>query len=213
MEIVSAACPRRSALNLASRPAKAPHPERASQQARHGGSVAAEHGCSNTSRPVGVTVSKAARPSDGSGAGRINLATCNAATRRLTVDTSSSGDHRRHRLSRAGNRRINRSLHIMAIVQLRNDTKGRAYYRRKLADGKHSRGPPLPETTPVRTVYKQLVTDAHGIDSTSTEAGPKGHLGATLTSSAAGPTPTVDSSDQHFPDPPHQTLRLPAAPS
>jgi hypothetical protein len=37
---------------------------------------------------------------------------------------------------RAGKRRINRVLHIMAIVQLRNDTEGRAYYRRKLAAGK-----------------------------------------------------------------------------
>jgi hypothetical protein len=39
------------------------------------------------------------------------------------------------RLSRAGNR-LNRVLYIMAIVQLRNDTPGRAYYRRKLAGGK-----------------------------------------------------------------------------
>jgi hypothetical protein len=44
-----------------------------------------------------------------------------------------SGDHNRHRLSRAGNRRINRALHIMAIVALRNDTEGRAYYRRRVA--------------------------------------------------------------------------------
>ena len=49
---------------------------------------------------------------------------------------ASSGDQHRHRLSRAGNRRINRVLHIMAIVQLRHDTEGRAYYRRKLAAGK-----------------------------------------------------------------------------
>ena len=35
---------------------------------------------------------------------------------------ASSGDQQRHRLSRAGNRRINRVLHIMAIVQLRHDT-------------------------------------------------------------------------------------------
>ncbi|WP_234040263.1 transposase [Micromonospora coerulea] len=33
---------------------------------------------------------------------------------------ASSGDQKRHRLSRAGNRRINRTLHIMAVVQLRN---------------------------------------------------------------------------------------------
>ncbi|WP_236648056.1 MULTISPECIES: IS110 family transposase [Micromonospora] len=49
---------------------------------------------------------------------------------------ASSGDQQRHRLSRAGNRRINRALHIMAVVQLRHDTEGRAYYRRKLAAGK-----------------------------------------------------------------------------
>ena len=49
---------------------------------------------------------------------------------------ASSGEQNRHRLSRAGNRQINRVLHIMAIVQLRNDTEGRAYYRRKLAAGK-----------------------------------------------------------------------------
>ncbi|WP_446213467.1 transposase [Micromonospora sp. IBSANI012] len=49
---------------------------------------------------------------------------------------ASSGDQNRHRLSRAGNRRINRALHIMAIVQLRRDTEGRRYYRRRLAAGK-----------------------------------------------------------------------------
>ena len=49
---------------------------------------------------------------------------------------ASSGDQNRHRLSRAGNRRINRVLHIMAVVALRNDTQGRACYRRRLAAGK-----------------------------------------------------------------------------
>ncbi|MFI2651754.1 transposase, partial [Micromonospora fulviviridis] len=49
---------------------------------------------------------------------------------------ASSGDQQRHRLSRAGNRRINRALHIMAIVQRRRDTEGRRYYRRRLAAGK-----------------------------------------------------------------------------
>jgi hypothetical protein len=41
-----------------------------------------------------------------------------------------------HRLSRGGNRKINRVLHIMAVVQLRNATEGRAYYDRKVATGK-----------------------------------------------------------------------------
>jgi transposase len=49
---------------------------------------------------------------------------------------ASSGEQKRHRLSRAGNRRLNRALHIMAIVQIRHDTPGRAYFRRRVAAGK-----------------------------------------------------------------------------
>src|SRR5215831_7168224 len=51
---------------------------------------------------------------------------------------ASSGDQVRHRLSRNGNRQINRVLHIMATVQLRNPAEGRAYYDRKKAAGKTS---------------------------------------------------------------------------
>jgi transposase len=73
----------------------------------------------------------------------------------------SSGDQNRHRLSRAGNRRINRTLHIMAVVLLRNDTEGRAYYRRKLAAGKT----PMEamralKRRPSDVVYRQMVNDA-----------------------------------------------------
>jgi transposase len=50
---------------------------------------------------------------------------------------ASSGDQVRHRLSRAGNRQVNRALHIMAIVQLRNPTEGRAYYDRKSPRARH----------------------------------------------------------------------------
>ncbi len=51
---------------------------------------------------------------------------------------ASSGDHVRHPLSRAGNRQINRTLHIMATVQLRNPGIGRDYYDRRKAEGKTS---------------------------------------------------------------------------
>ena len=51
----------------------------------------------------------------------------------------SSGDVHRHRLNRAGNRQLNRAFHIAAIVQVRDDTAGRAYYRRKLEQGKSRR--------------------------------------------------------------------------
>lgn len=50
--------------------------------------------------------------------------------------SASSGDHQRHRLNRAGNRTLNHALHIAAVVQIRQDTPGRAYYLRKLAEGK-----------------------------------------------------------------------------
>jgi transposase len=52
---------------------------------------------------------------------------------------ASSGEVVRHRLSLAGNRKLNHALHMIAICQVRHDTEGRAYYRRKLAEGKSER--------------------------------------------------------------------------
>jgi transposase len=49
----------------------------------------------------------------------------------------SSGDQIRHRLSRAGNRRINHALHMMAVTQIRYPgTPGRLYYEPKRTEGK-----------------------------------------------------------------------------
>jgi transposase len=44
----------------------------------------------------------------------------------------SSGEQNRHRLSRAGNRKINHMLHTAAVTQIRLDTEDRAHYRRKI---------------------------------------------------------------------------------
>jgi len=49
---------------------------------------------------------------------------------------ASSGQVIRHRLSRAGDRRLNHALYMMAMVQVRRPSAGQAYYRRKLAEGK-----------------------------------------------------------------------------
>jgi transposase len=113
---------------------------------------------------------------------------------------ASSGEQRRHRLSRAGNRRINRVLHIMAVVQLRHDTPGRAYYRRRLADGKTT----MEALRALKrhlsdVIYKQMVHDARQARTEAT--GPGGHLGATLQSSADGPIPTAASSEKSQPGP------------
>jgi len=51
----------------------------------------------------------------------------------------SSGDINRHRLSRSGNRQLNHAIHVAAITQIRFDTPGRAYYQRKLSEGKSTR--------------------------------------------------------------------------
>ena len=49
----------------------------------------------------------------------------------------SSGEQVRHRLSRAGNRRLNHALHMMAVTQIRQpNTVGRRYYERKRLEGK-----------------------------------------------------------------------------
>ncbi len=52
---------------------------------------------------------------------------------------ASSGQVVRHRLSRAGDRKLNHALYMMAIVQVRHPTPGQAYYRRKRAEGKSSK--------------------------------------------------------------------------
>ena len=49
---------------------------------------------------------------------------------------ASSGQVIRHRLSRAGDRKLNHALYMMAMVQVRRPSPGQDYYRRKLAEGK-----------------------------------------------------------------------------
>ena len=50
---------------------------------------------------------------------------------------ASSGERKRHRLNPRGNRMLNHALHLIAITQLRYPTtEGRAFYERKLAEGK-----------------------------------------------------------------------------
>ena len=52
---------------------------------------------------------------------------------------ASSGRTVRQRLSRGGNRQLNRARYTIAITQIRADTEGRAYYQRKRAEGKTKR--------------------------------------------------------------------------
>jgi transposase len=50
-----------------------------------------------------------------------------------------SGQITRHRLNRGGDRQLNRALHTVALVRLRDDPQPRAYAARRRADGKSGR--------------------------------------------------------------------------
>ena len=106
---------------------------------------------------------------------------------------ASSGDVVRHRLSRAGNRQLNHALHIIAMVHKRYDPRGAEYYARKLAAGKGSKG--------ALRCLKRRLSDAvfrHLVDDQTTKVR-EGHLGATLTSSAADLIPMASTSDKPLP--------------
>jgi transposase len=129
---------------------------------------------------------------------------------------ASSGEHVRHRLSRAGNRRMNHVLYMAAFVQLRHHTDGRAYFNRKVAAGKtRMEAMRCLKRRLSDAVYRQLTTDAAARAQQAElprKAGPGGHSGATLTSSAAGPFPHTGTSDKPQPEPAPATL-LAASPT
>ena len=120
---------------------------------------------------------------------------------------ASSGDQIRHRLSRAGNRQINRVLHIMATVQLRNATTlGRAYYDRRKAEGKTSMEAMRALKRRLSDlVYRAMVNDAvspaRARQAAAPGTGPGGHSGATTNSSAADSNPSIDASEKSHPGP------------
>ena len=132
---------------------------------------------------------------------------------------ASSGDQTRHRLSRAGNRRINRALHIMAVVQLRHpSTDGRRYYDRRVAEGKT----PMEAMRALKrrlsdVVYRQLVNDQKQQQRQRGRAGTPKREGRARKDTwgrlrnparpARTPTPTLRTS--HFPSPPTSTLPRP----
>jgi len=63
---------------------------------------------------------------------RGHYATYNATA---PIEVSSAGNTR-HRLNPRGNRILNHAIHIAAVTQLRHDTNGRAYFDKKIAEGK-----------------------------------------------------------------------------
>jgi len=103
---------------------------------------------------------------------------------------------------------MNHMIHIAAISQIRLDTDGRLYYQRKRAEGKKS----LEAIRCLKrrisdAIYRQLLEDAQLDAEQDPSAGPGGHCGATLQSSAVDLPPHIDTSDQPLPGPARKTLR------
>ena len=105
----------------------------------------------------------------------------------------SSGEVERHRLSRAGNRQLNHARHIIALSNKRYDSRGGAYYAKKLAAGKGKKGAlRCLKRRLSDSVYRYLVDDQQQ----RTQRSPGGQSGAALQSSAAGSHPNADTSEQ-----------------
>jgi transposase len=115
---------------------------------------------------------------------------------------ASSGNQERHRLSRAGNRRINRALHLMAVVQLRNQTPGRAYYNMRKAGG-------MPSMMAMRALKRRLSNVVFARMPAGQKrreaAGPGGQPGTTTDSSVTDLTPDIGSSEKPRPGPTTQS--------
>jgi transposase len=122
---------------------------------------------------------------------------------------ASSGDQIRHRLSRAGNRRINRTLHIMAVVQLRNPTEGRTYFDTRRAAGKTSMEAMRSLKRRLsNVVFAQMVADQKRREA----ADPGGHRGTSTDSSVTDSHPHAGSWEKPLPGPAtsHPKPELPA---
>jgi transposase len=124
----------------------------------------------------------------------------------------SSGNRVVHRLSLRGNRRMNHAVHMAAVTQIRyQHTKGRAYYDKKVAEGKTSKEALRALKRQVSdAIYQRLKADARRAGASA--AGPGGHPGNGSVASAAGLHPADRLFGQATPGP-ASTLRPQPGPS
>ena len=116
----------------------------------------------------------------------------------------SSGEKKIYRLSLRGNRRLNHAIHMAAITQIRHKhSDGRAYYQRKLAEGKtHKEALRCLKRRISDAIYARLRADAR-------KAGPGGQPGNDTGSSVTGSHPEHRLFGQATPGP-EPSLRAPA---
>jgi transposase len=119
----------------------------------------------------------------------------------------SSGKRKVHRLSRRGNRRLNHAAHMTAVTQIRYaHSQGRAYYDKKLAEGKTAKEALRALKRQVSDAfYKHLKADA--ARAAGSACSPGGQAGNDSVASAAGSHPECRLFGQATPGP-ETTLRL-----
>jgi transposase len=115
----------------------------------------------------------------------------------------SSGDRKKvYRLSLRGNRRVNHAIHMAAVTQIRHKhSEGRAYYERKLAEGKtHKEALRCLKRRISDAIYAALAADARRAAGASPK-GPGGQQGNHSDSRAAGSHPARRHFGQATPGP------------
>jgi transposase len=76
----------------------------------------------------------------------------------------SSGHRKIYRLSRRGNRRLNHVIHMAAVTLIRyRHSDGRAYYDKKIAEGKTPKKPPPSNGASATPVFARLQADARRV--------------------------------------------------
>ena len=141
--------------------------------------------------------------------GRDHFAACNG-TAPIEV---SSGPRKVYRLSRRGNRRLNHAIHMAAITQIRQrHSKGRAYYDKKLAEGKTGKEALRALKRQVsNAIFACLQADARR--AAARAKGPGGQSGNDSVASAAGSHPRHRLFGQATPGPGHHPTTAAARPA
>jgi transposase len=123
----------------------------------------------------------------------------------------SSGARVVHRLSRRGNRQLNHAIHIIAVTQIRHrHSPGRAYYDRKLTEGKTTKEALRALKRRISdALYTRMRNDARAATAAA-DTGPGGQPGNDSDASATGSHPTTPAlrpshSQTHLP--PYDTHR------
>ena len=127
----------------------------------------------------------------------------------------SSGGRKACRLSRRGNRRLDHAIHMAAITQIRyRHSPGRAYYQRKLAEGKTGKEALRCLKRQISdAIFACLQADARRAAAAAAK-GPGGQPGNHFASRAAGSHPEHRRFGQATPGPdPHPTTPAAAFPA